>query len=66
MHTTPSVIKFPSPTPVVKRPFTKAAILIGTLAVAGSMVSCNTVAGLGRDTQKVGNKIEQKAHEVAR
>ncbi|HSJ03525.1 MAG TPA: entericidin A/B family lipoprotein [Verrucomicrobium sp.] len=50
----------------MKPPFKKAAILIGTLAIAGSMVSCNTVAGLGRDTQKVGNKIEEKAHEVAR
>ncbi|MEZ0389400.1 MAG: entericidin A/B family lipoprotein [Verrucomicrobium sp.] len=66
MKTTPSIIQFPSPAPVMKPPFKKAAILIGTLAIAGSMVSCNTVAGLGRDTQKVGNKIEEKAHEVAR
>lgn len=67
MKTTPKIIPFPTVQPTgTKRPLAKAAVLLGTLVVAGSMVSCNTIAGLGRDTQKVGSKIEQKAHEVAR
>lgn len=55
-----------NPSSHVKKPWGKLTLLLATAALAGSLASCNTMAGLGRDTQKVGNKIEQKAHEVAR
>jgi predicted small secreted protein len=55
-----------SPSPRAKHPLGKLTLLLASAALAGSLASCNTMAGLGRDTQKVGNKLEQKAHEVAR
>jgi entericidin A len=30
---------------------------------ASSLVACNTMAGAGRDVQKVGEKVEEKAEE---
>jgi predicted small secreted protein len=36
-------------------------LVLGVLA--GFLAGCNTMAGLGKDVEKVGNKIETKAQE---
>lgn len=35
------------------------AVLAGVLLLAG----CNTIAGMGKDVQKVGEKVEEKAQD---
>jgi entericidin A len=39
------------------------ALLVLACFTIPSLVSCNTTAGLGRDMQKVGNKIEDTANK---
>jgi len=39
------------------------ALLILACFTIPSLVSCNTTAGLGRDMQKVGDKIEDTANK---
>jgi predicted small secreted protein len=34
-----------------------------TAAAALSLLGCNTMEGLGKDVQKLGNKIEKKADQ---
>jgi entericidin A len=39
-------------------------ILLGVIAVFFlSVLGCNTVAGLGKDVEKLGDKIEDKAQQ---
>ena len=37
--------------------------VIGVLVITGVLAGCNTVAGFGRDMEKLGNKIENKAEQ---
>lgn len=39
----------------------KPALLALALAVVGALTGCNTMEGLGKDTEKVGEKIQDKA-----
>lgn len=39
----------------------KIIILMGSLCVFALLSACNTVEGFGKDMQKVGEKIEDKA-----
>ncbi len=39
----------------------KPALLALFLAIAGALTGCNTMEGLGKDTEKVGEKIQDKA-----
>lgn len=39
----------------------KSALLALALAVVGALSGCNTMEGLGKDTEKVGEKIQDKA-----
>lgn len=43
------------------RRFTMAAG-VGLLLIAGATTSCNTVAGVGKDVEKGGDKIQDAAH----
>ena len=38
--------------------------LFAALIAMGVLAGCNTMEGFGRDVQKVGGKIEQKADDV--
>lgn len=38
-------------------------LLSAVLFSAGLLSGCNTVAGAGKDIQKAGDKIEDKAHD---
>lgn len=40
------------------------ALLLLALFSMGTLTACNTVAGAGKDVQKAGEKVEQKAEEV--
>lgn len=40
------------------------ALLLLALFSMGTLTACNTVAGAGKDVQKVGEKVEEKAEEV--
>ncbi|KQZ56440.1 MULTISPECIES: entericidin A/B family lipoprotein [unclassified Lysobacter] len=40
------------------------ALLLLALFSMGILTACNTVAGAGKDVQKAGEKVEQKAEEV--
>jgi len=35
--------------------------LLGLLAIAALLAACNTMEGFGKDIQKVGDQIEEKA-----
>lgn len=39
-------------------------LLLLVLFSAGSITACNTVEGVGKDVQKVGEKVEEKAEET--
>lgn len=39
----------------------KPALLALALAIVGALTGCNTMEGLGKDTEKVGEKIQDKA-----
>lgn len=39
----------------------KPALLALALVVAGALTGCNTMEGLGKDTEKAGEKIQEKA-----
>lgn len=39
------------------------ALLLLALFSVGSLSACNTMAGAGRDIEKVGDKIEDKAED---
>ena len=41
----------------------KAIVVSGFLASFLMVTGCNTMAGLGRDVEKTGDKIERKAEE---
>jgi entericidin A len=48
----------------VRRTFMKRILSMLVLAFfASGLVACNTMAGAGRDVQKVGEKVEEKAEE---
>jgi entericidin A len=48
----------------VRRIAMKRILSILVLALfTSSLVACNTMAGAGRDVQKVGEKVEEKAEE---
>lgn len=40
------------------------ALLLLALFSMGILTACNTVAGAGKDVQKAGEKVEEKAEEV--
>jgi predicted small secreted protein len=40
------------------------ALLLLALFSMGTLTACNTVAGAGKDVQKAGEKVEEKAEEV--
>ena len=37
--------------------------LFACLAVLALLAGCNTIAGMGKDVQKVGEKVEEKAQD---
>ena len=39
------------------------ALMLLALFSIGSLSACNTVAGVGKDVEKVGDKIENKAED---
>jgi len=39
------------------------ALLLLALFSAGTLSACNTMAGAGKDVQKVGEKVEDKAQD---
>ena len=39
------------------------ALMLLALFSIGSLSACNTVAGVGKDVEKVGDKIEDKAED---
>lgn len=39
------------------------ALLLLALFTMGTMTACNTMAGAGKDVQKVGEKVEDKAQD---
>ena len=39
------------------------ALLLLALFSIGTLTACNTVAGAGKDVQKVGEKVEDKAQD---
>ena len=45
----------------------KRVLMLALLAVfsAGMLSACNTVAGAGKDMQKAGEKVEDKAHDCS-
>ena len=40
------------------------ALLLLALFSMGTLSACNTIAGAGKDVQKAGEKVEEKAEEV--
>ena len=38
-----------------------ALLLLGTLIIALAVTSCNTANGLGKDVEKLGDKIQDKS-----
>lgn len=40
------------------------ALLLLALFSIGTLTACNTIAGAGKDVQKAGEKVEQKAEDV--
>jgi predicted small secreted protein len=38
-----------------------ALILLGAAIVACSSIGCNTASGLGKDVEKLGDKIQEKS-----
>ncbi|RDZ27198.1 entericidin A/B family lipoprotein [Lysobacter silvisoli] len=40
------------------------ALLLLALFSMGTLSACNTVAGAGKDVQKAGEKVEEKAEEI--
>ncbi|ALJ29691.1 entericidin A/B family lipoprotein [Stenotrophomonas acidaminiphila] len=45
----------------------KRVLMLALLAMfsAGTLSACNTVAGAGKDMQKAGEKVEDKAHDCS-
>ena len=41
-----------------------AVLILVSLFSAGTLTACNTVAGAGKDVQKVGEKVEEVADET--
>ena len=41
-----------------------AVLILVSLFSAGTLSACNTVAGAGKDVQKVGEKVEEAADET--
>ncbi len=39
------------------------ALLLLALFTMGTLTACNTIAGAGKDVQKVGEKVEDKAQD---
>ncbi|MFZ5657837.1 MAG: entericidin A/B family lipoprotein [Pseudomonadota bacterium] len=39
------------------------ALLLLAIFTMGTLTACNTMAGLGRDVEKVGDKVEDKAED---
>ena len=39
------------------------ALLLVSIFSSGMLTACNTVAGAGKDVQKAGEKVEEKAEE---
>ena len=39
------------------------ALMLLALFTMGTMTACNTMAGAGKDVQKVGEKVEDKAQD---
>lgn len=39
------------------------AMLVLVMFLGGGLAACNTVAGAGKDVQKVGEKVEKKAED---
>ena len=39
------------------------ALLLLTMFSASALAGCNTIAGAGKDVQKVGEKVEEKAQD---
>ncbi|MFN3703388.1 entericidin A/B family lipoprotein [Thermomonas sp.] len=39
------------------------ALMILAMFAGSALTACNTVAGAGKDVQKVGEKVEQKAQD---
>jgi len=39
------------------------ALMLLVMFSAGTLTACNTVAGAGKDVQKVGEKVEDKAED---
>ena len=39
------------------------ALMLLALFTMGTMTACNTMAGAGKDVQKVGEKVEEKAQD---
>jgi len=39
------------------------ALMLLAMFSMGSLTACNTMAGVGRDVEKVGDKIEDKAED---
>ncbi|GAB2509214.1 entericidin A/B family lipoprotein [Lysobacter humi (ex Lee et al. 2017)] len=39
------------------------ALLLLALFSMGTLTACNTMAGVGRDVEKVGDKVEDKAED---
>ncbi len=46
--------------------FARLVCAIAILSVGGALSSCKTVKGFGRDVEKLGSKIEEKADENTR
>jgi predicted small secreted protein len=53
-------------TRITFRKSVRFAIVAAGCAALGGLSACNTTRGLGRDVQKVGSKIEQKADQHQR
>ena len=39
------------------------ALIVVTMFSMGTLTACNTMAGAGKDVQKVGEKVEEKAQD---
>jgi predicted small secreted protein len=49
--------------PLTPGDMTMKALIAAILAGSFLLTACNTMEGFGRDVEKTGNKIEQKAQE---
>ena len=48
----------------MKRPMQKViALMLLALFSSATLTACNTMAGAGKDVQKAGEKVEQKAED---